>query len=615
MTEPLTDTRSDAPTSPIATLFPGYFALVMATGIIAIAAGQQDLGWLGDALYVIAAVGYLVLVVLLALRIIRFPRLVATDLTSHAKGFAFLTIVAGTNVLGSASALIHGWWGLAWALWWASLGLWAILVYVTVVAVVIKAPKPALSDGINGTWFLLIVSTQSVAVLGALLLGRGSNDLLAFICLAAFVLGIVLYFIVMTLVFLRWSFSELDPPQATPPAWIAAGAVAITVLAGSNLLGARDASTQLDRVAPFIEGMVVLAWATATFWFPLMIAMGIWRHIVRRFPLRYHPSYWALVFPLGMYAAASFRMRTVIQLDALGWLPTVAFWIALVAWTATFLGLVHLGWTAIVARRPWDRRGRGCLIPIIVGLVGLILVAGVAWLVLRSDSDTTDTTDATTATTTTSRSATDTPGLEVPPEEPDPRDAIRAVLTAAGITGAGADAVVDAVGPVPDARTGPGANVVDPRPGFLDPVLDGSAIVTLPSGTYRVFVTQTGAPLDATVQWGIAIARDGAALSSPNGSDADFAGQFAASAAYIFDTAPGEGPVTRRDPAARYAEVATGAIHFVAGDTVATLIPVDELAPGGSYATQIFLRATPGGAAPSDSDPTAWTAWVRNYQG
>ena len=49
------------------------------------------------------------------------------DLTSHAKGFAFLTTVAATNVLGSASGVIHGWWDLAWVLWWISLGLWAVL--------------------------------------------------------------------------------------------------------------------------------------------------------------------------------------------------------------------------------------------------------------------------------------------------------------------------------------------------------------------------------------------------------------------------------------------------------------------------------------------------------
>ena len=42
---------ADTRPSPIATLFPGYFALVMATGIVAVAAEQQDLGLLADVLY------------------------------------------------------------------------------------------------------------------------------------------------------------------------------------------------------------------------------------------------------------------------------------------------------------------------------------------------------------------------------------------------------------------------------------------------------------------------------------------------------------------------------------------------------------------------------------
>ena len=73
------------------------------------------------------------------------------------------------------------------------------------------------------------------------------------------------------------------------------------------------------------------AWATATFWFLVMVAIGIWRHIVRHVPLRYHPSYWELVFPLGMYGAATFKMRAVIKLEQLEWAPKVTFAVALAA--------------------------------------------------------------------------------------------------------------------------------------------------------------------------------------------------------------------------------------------------------------------------------------------
>ena len=111
------------------------------------------------------------------------------------------------------------------------------------------------------------------------------------------------------------------------------------MLAGSNILLAADrAPERIARLAPFIEGLVVMAWATATFWFPLMIAIGIWRHLVRRVRLRYHPSYWAMVFPLGMYGAATYRMRGAIDLDALAWLPKAELAVSLVGWTITFGG-------------------------------------------------------------------------------------------------------------------------------------------------------------------------------------------------------------------------------------------------------------------------------------
>jgi Voltage-dependent anion channel len=197
----------------------------------------------------------------MTLRVVNYPRLVLADMTSHARGFAFLTVVAGTNVLGAASAVIHGWWGIAWALWFAGIALWVGLLYITLIAVVLRSPKPGLEAGINGTWFLLTVATESIAVLGALLLGRGDSDALAFTCLALFCLGLVLYVIVMTLVFLRWTFVPLEPTEADPPAWIAAGAVAIIVLAGSNLLLAQDVAPRVARVAPAVEVMVVLAWA------------------------------------------------------------------------------------------------------------------------------------------------------------------------------------------------------------------------------------------------------------------------------------------------------------------------------------------------------------------
>jgi tellurite resistance protein TehA-like permease len=334
----------------LAGLFPGYFAMVMATGIIAIAAKQQDIVWLATGLYTVAAVAYVVLWVLYLARLVLYRDRFVADLTSHQKGFAFLTAVAGTEVLGGASIVLYSWWTVGWVLWFVGLVLWAVLLYATLIALVVRSARPGLAAGISGTWLLLTVSTESIAVLGALLLPRNANELQALVCVSAFTLGIVLYLMVMTVLLLRWVFRPLDPEQAGPPSWIAAGAVAITVLAGSNLLLAADSVRLLADLAPFLRGMVVLAWATSTFWFPVLIAIGVWRHVVRKVPLRYEPAYWSLVFPIGMYGASTFRMRAALPLTALESLPEVVLVAALLAWTATFVGLAaHLAGSG---RRP-----------------------------------------------------------------------------------------------------------------------------------------------------------------------------------------------------------------------------------------------------------------------
>ena len=116
----------------------------MATGVIAVGAHSEGLDWLDDGLFVVDALAYLVIAVLTALRTARYPRPVLADMTSHARGFAFLTAVAAANVLGIAAGIIQGWWGFVWALWFVGIALCVVLLYITLIAVVLRSPKPGL---------------------------------------------------------------------------------------------------------------------------------------------------------------------------------------------------------------------------------------------------------------------------------------------------------------------------------------------------------------------------------------------------------------------------------------------------------------------------------------
>jgi tellurite resistance protein TehA-like permease len=330
----------------VRTLHPAAFALVMATGIVSLACRLLGQATLAYVLFGINAGAYLALWTLLLLRLARHRHRLLADFIDHSAGPGFFTVVAAGAVLGSQCVLLFGAFGVATVLWVFSVVLWCVLTYGIFTALIVKQDKPSIARGINGGWLLAVVSTQSIAVLSALLAphaGTGEQGLL--LCASAmWLFGGMLYIWIISLIFYRYSFFTFSPEDLSPPYWINMGAVAISALAGTLLMEVSHRWVLLADLRPFLKGFTLLYWSTGTWWIPMLLILGCWRHIYRRYPLEYSPLYWGAVFPLGMYTVCTWKLAVVADLPMLMPVPRVLVYVALAAWTAVFVGLLRSLW-------------------------------------------------------------------------------------------------------------------------------------------------------------------------------------------------------------------------------------------------------------------------------
>ncbi|MBL0309360.1 MAG: tellurite resistance/C4-dicarboxylate transporter family protein [Bacteroidetes bacterium] len=323
-------------------LSPSYFAMVMATGIVSIAADLFRMPLIAMSLFWLNVFAYLTLCVAFSLRFVFFRDEFLNDLFDHARGPGFFTTVAATCLLGAQFILLWDNYNIAVVLWFLGIILWLVITYTIFTTFTIKENKPPLQEGINGAWLLAVVSTQALAVLSARLSMHFEAHKLVinFFAFSMWLWGGMQYIWMISLIFYRYTFFKFSPNDLSPPYWINMGAMAISTLAGTLLIKNTPHAPFLLSTLAFLKGFTIFYWATGTWWIPMLIILAFWRHVYKRFPLTYDPLYWGAVFPLGMYTVCTYMLAESMELEFLYPVPKYFIYIALFAWTATFIGFV-----------------------------------------------------------------------------------------------------------------------------------------------------------------------------------------------------------------------------------------------------------------------------------
>lgn len=325
----------------VSSLSPDYFSLVMATGIVSIAAHIFHYVLFSQILFYLNIAAYVALCILFGAQIIFYWKRFRSHFFNLEKNMGFLSFVAANCILGSQFiAISHNY---SAGIIFLSIGIasWIFLIYSLFAVHIEKRYKPSLKV-ISGMWLLIVVSTQAISVLSIQLaeyLPIPYEGVL-FFSLIMFLIGCMFYIILITLILYRLLFFEVRAQNMKTPYWISMGADAITVLAGASLLTIASKWPLLIDLLPFLKGLTLLFWAIGTWWIPLMILLGIWRHIIKKIPVKYVSHYWGMVFPLGMYTVCTVKLSHVLQLPFLMPIPSVFVIISLSTWALVFIGML-----------------------------------------------------------------------------------------------------------------------------------------------------------------------------------------------------------------------------------------------------------------------------------
>jgi tellurite resistance protein TehA-like permease len=291
----------------------------MATGIVSVAARAGGAHALSTVLAAAAAAVYVALLLALAARIALDRDHLRRELREPGATLGFLTLVAASDVLAARA-------GARWleiALGCVALAAWFVFGAAAVRAQLGNTGRRARREAVRGSWLLASVATHSLAIVGAHLAASYDASWLLGAAWCWWVLGLVLYVLVAAPLARRAAGGGVE---LAGDHWIVMGALAIGALAAAGLVRASSEVGWAAGFADVARAGEVAFWVAAGAAIPALVLAE-----ASTWPPAMGSERWSTVFPLGMYATATYALHAR---TGLGWLDTVAaafLWIAVAA--------------------------------------------------------------------------------------------------------------------------------------------------------------------------------------------------------------------------------------------------------------------------------------------
>ena len=345
----------ESPRQALANITPNWYASVMGTGIVAVAAASlpwqfAELRAFATVVWALAAVLLVGLTVATAAHWIRHQAVARGHLRHPVMGFfygapsmAMMTVGAGTLLLGSDVLGLPVALAIDWVLW--IVGTITGLICAVVVPYQMMSRRLVSARGAFGGWLMPVVPPMVSASTGALLIPHlPAGDLrtgMLIACYAMFAASLIASSGVIAMICRRLFSGDVGPAKMVPTLWIVLGPLGQSITA-ANLLGgvahlALPASTAGALHAFGIRyGIATLG--LALLWAALAGTITI---RTAREGLPFSLTWWSFTFPIGTCVTGITALSVSTGSWELAAAAVLTYLCLLAAWTVVAIRTAH----------------------------------------------------------------------------------------------------------------------------------------------------------------------------------------------------------------------------------------------------------------------------------
>jgi len=341
---------ADKNTNLIRYFSPAWFAVIMGTGGLAnvlytFGKSLPAANALAVFFWLLNSILFVILLFPWLSRWLIYKEQVMADLKHPLMSNFFITMPAGCIILGSNFLLIGQpylsqafliYLGLTLYIVGAFLAFtFAVTGFYNLVSADELGPEP-----INFAWLMMPVVNIVIPLLGNLLVkalapvNTNAAQLINLIDITFYGIGIILFFIMATIVFNRLIMHRLPPAMAAPTFWVLLGPIGVGTV---SLLGLADTSHALGllNAVDGVKYLSLILWGFGLWAFVFSLSLTI--KYLKSGGIPFSLSWWAFLFPMAAYTLATLMVYDYSKIRLLSGYGVFLALLLFIMWIVTFI--------------------------------------------------------------------------------------------------------------------------------------------------------------------------------------------------------------------------------------------------------------------------------------